>query len=156
MIENLENKAREIISNFKKYYLNQFGLISIKFPPNDRTIFNHFDDIAPFFTYFNEIDFLVDQILKLKDILSFEEILRKKNLIFSYEIDEFFGGLYYIWKETKNREIKEFLDNCIIQLNNIFIKRNNLCGTYDVLRKRCSNHYYFWSSGLLETFLEMS
>jgi hypothetical protein len=154
--EKFRNIAKDIILNFKNHYLNDDGLISIHYPPNERLIFDNFDDIAPFFIYFKETDFLLEQINKLRDKHTFNEILATDNLIYSYKIDEFLGGLFCLWKETKNEGIRRYIDYVIEKINQYFIHNNNIYGTYDIYTQKRSKHYYFWSAGLLETFLEMS
>ncbi|MEK7658892.1 MAG: hypothetical protein AAB352_03460 [Patescibacteria group bacterium] len=150
----LFSQAQFIINNFKKYYLNKEGLISRNFPPSSYTIFGHLDDIAPFFIYFKETDFLVQQVKKSREF-SFDEILAEKNIIYSYKIDEYLGGLFLIWKKTKNQSVKTLLDEAINKILDYFFKDNNLLGTYNIKKRKSGLHYYYWSSGLLETFLEM-
>lgn len=153
---DFNKRAEEIINNFKKYYLNDDGLISIHYPPSNRTIYDNFDDIAPFFLYFKEVDFLLEQILIIKKKnYSFDKILAKGNLIYSYKIDEYLGGLFCLWKETKNKDVYGMIVDGIKKVKEYFISNNNIYGFYNIKNKKQSTFYYYWSAGLLETFLEM-
>lgn len=153
-MKNIEDIAREIISNFKGRYLNDQGLISRNYPVTSRTIYDNFDDIAPFFIYFGETDFLLDQIIRIQE-KTFEEILARKGMIYSYQIDEYLGGLYCLWKNTRNDVVEKTLKEAIEKIRRYFIHGCNLYGTYNLLKNKRSPHYYYWSSGLLETFIEM-
>ena len=55
--------ASFIIGMFKTVFINSDGLISRINPPSNRTIFDNFDDIAPFFLFFDEEKFLIDQTI---------------------------------------------------------------------------------------------
>ncbi|MBL7196745.1 MAG: hypothetical protein ISS47_01450 [Candidatus Omnitrophica bacterium] len=153
MNKDINNIANTIISNFKNYYINENELISRTFPVSSRTIFDNFDDLAPFFIYFKEEEFLLEQIHKLKK-LSFDKILAHRNIIFSYTIDEYLGGLFALWKKTGNREVKKLLDIAIEKTKQYFISEDNIFGTFDIYSRKHSMYYYPWSSGILETFLE--
>lgn len=155
MNQNPEEIALRIIENFKKLYLNKDGLISATFPPSSDLLFNHLDDIAPFFLFFNNSEFMVNQVLTLKKKYTFNQILARKNLIYSYLIDEFLGGIYCIWEKTQNEEIKIYLDYVFDKIQKYFIHKNNLFGVFNIYTRNLSKEYYFWSAGLLETFLEM-
>ena len=109
--EEIKKKGEEIISNFKHFYLNNDGLISINYPPNKETIFNNFDDIAPFFIFFQETNFLIDQVIKMKKILTFESVHSLNDLIFSHRLDEYIGGLYCLWRSSNNEEIWQSQSN---------------------------------------------
>jgi hypothetical protein len=146
--------ASFIIGMFKTVFINSDGLISRINPPSNRTIFDNFDDIAPFFLFFDEEKFLIDQIKLLKN-KSFEEILSENNLIYSYKIDEYLGGLYAVWKKTGDQTAKDILDDGIDKVREYFIFENDLFGVYDIYKRKTVRHTYFWSAGILETFLEM-
>ena len=80
--------ATWVISNFKNSYLNEQGLISRHYPPSSRTVFDNFDDVAPFLIYYGESDFLLEQIRRLGEE-PFETVLPLDNVIYSYRIDEY-------------------------------------------------------------------
>lgn len=153
--DELLKEADFIIKNFKSHYLNEAGLVSRTFPVSESTIFAHFDDIAPFFIYFRETDFLLSQMRKLKQF-SFDAILSEKNMLYSYRIDEYLGGLFSVWKTSKNRETKILLDDAVKKTIEYFFYENNFFGTYNTANKKRGLYYYYWSSGVLETFLEMA
>ena len=147
--------ANEIISDFKSHYLNSNGLISLTYPPTDRLIFDHFDDIAPFFIYFGEEEFLLNQVRILKEY-KYETILKRNDLIYSYLIDEYLGGLYILWKQTRSNIVKEQLDIAVDKTINLFIYENDLYMVYDIYQNKIIKQRSYRSAGILETFLEMS
>ncbi len=147
--------AKQIINNFKTLYLNQEGLISRTYPVSQRTIFDNFDDIVPFFIYFGEESFLVEQVHRAERF-SFETLLAQNNLIYSYLIDEYLGGLYALWKRTGDKTTKRVLDQAVNQVTTYFINNNDLFGVYDIDKRKGYRFRYYWSAGLLETFLEMA
>ena len=149
-----ETDVSFIIEMFKTVFINREGLISRSNPPANRTIFDNFDDIAPFLLFFDEEKFLIDQIKLLKN-KSFEEILAQNNLIYSYRIDEYLGGLYAVWKKTGDLTTKEMLDDGIGRVREYFCFGSDLFGVYDICKKKTIKHTYFWSAGIIETFLEM-
>jgi len=153
--ENIDLIAKKIISNFKFKYLNQKKLISRSYPITERTIFSNFDDVVPFFLFFGEEDFLVNQV-KLLSSVSIESILAHKNLIYSFKIDEFIGGLYMLYKKTKHPVVKLTLDKGIEKILSWFFRENDLFGVFDIELKKTYPYRYYWSAGLLETFLEMA
>lgn len=143
----------KIINNFKSEFINCDGFISRDYPPSKRTIFDNFDDIAPFFIYFDELPFLQDQINKLNtdnfDYLFFD------NLIYSFKIDEFLGGLYSVYKVNKNSKTKKIINNFLKFLEDKFLIDNHFFGVYDKRKNETYRIEYPWSSGILETFIEM-
>jgi len=148
------NNAEWIIGNFKQYYLNKKGLISRTYPPSDRTIFDNFDDLAPFFLYYGEEDFLLEQIRRLGEN-PFETFLPFHNILYSYRIDEYIGGLYSLFRQTKNAVTKKLLDEAVEKCLRYFLRNGSLVEFYDFWAKKSSPYFSPWSSGLLETFLEM-
>ena len=57
--------ARQLIDRFRGEFLNDEGLISRDYPPSARTIFDNFDDLAPFMAWLGAEDLLLDQVRKL-------------------------------------------------------------------------------------------
>lgn len=148
--------AKKIISNIKNNFINADGYISRTYPVSKRTIFDNFDDLAPFLIYFGEIDFLIDQIYKIGKI-PFEDIVGHNGIILSHKIDEYIGGLYALYKATgkTNPYVRNLLSEAVEKVFAYFIRNNDLLIGYDVFNKRIINVRTYWSSGILETFLEM-
>lgn len=146
--------AEWIIQNFKIHYLNKKGLISRTYPVSDRTIFDNFDDLAPFFLYYGEIDFLLEQITRLGPD-PFETLLPVHNIIYSYMIDEYLGGMYCLFRKTHSPIVKRLLDDAVGKCLKYFVVDGVLVEFYDLTARKASPYYSPWSSGLLETFLEM-
>lgn len=153
--DNLNILAKDIIKNVKENFLNSDGLISRNFPTSKRTIFDNFDDVVPFFIYFDELDFLVNQI-KASSKFTFNELLADENLICSYNIDEYLGGLYALWKKTSDERVKVSLETALEKIKGYFVSQNNIWGDYDLNSGKTSAYYYSRSAGLLETFIEMA
>lgn len=150
---NITACVDKIINSFKEEFLNEDQIISRDYPPSKRLIFDNFDDIAPFLSYFNQTTFLQSQIDKIRqenfDYLFFE------NIIYSYKIDEFLGGLYTVYKQNNNEETLSIINNFLIFLNEKFFFDNCFYGAYDRVADKTIKIEYPWSSGLLETFIEM-
>jgi hypothetical protein len=146
--------SNSIIQNFKNNFINSDGLISRDYPPSSRSIFDNFDDIAPFLIHYGEIDFLQTQINLIHQRNNFD-FLYFDNLIYSFKVDEFLGGLYSVYKKNKNSITKQVIENFLLFIDQKFIDDNKFYGVYDKNKDRTFKTEYPWSSGLLETFLEM-
>jgi len=151
-----ENASGFVIHLFKSSFLNGDGLISRSFPPGSRTIFDNFDDIAPFLVYFGESEFLLQQTRKL-DHSSFETLLTDNNVLYAAKIDEYLGGLNVLYRETNDSHVKALLDDAVAKcLRYFLVDQNHFSECFDFTRKRPSPFFSPWSAGLLETFLEIS
>lgn len=118
--ESCQEIAAWIIENFKSHYLNDKGLISRTYPVSDRTIFDNFDDLAPFFLYYGEIDFLLEQITRLGPD-PFDALLPFNNIIYSYLIDEYLGGMHSLFRRTNSPQVKSLLDDAVAKCMNYFV-----------------------------------
>lgn len=147
--------AQGLIRVIKSRFLNARGLLSRTFPPSERTLFDNFDDLVPFLLYFGEEEFLVDQIRRAEDVGA-EGLLAENNLVYSYRIDEYLGGLYAVWRKTRAPVVRRVLDRDLERIRAMFLQGDHLAGTYDVRTGKRSAHYFSRSAGLLETFLEMT
>ena len=145
---------KKITKNFEKRFINKKGFISRTYPISNRSIIDNFDDIIPFLEYFNEKEIIFSQ-LNLLENSSYEKELSIGGIIYSYKIDEYLGGLNNIYKNLNSEKAKCLLDNAIYKTKNYFIKNNNIYDIYDLQKQKRSNFYSSWSSGLLETFLEI-
>lgn len=154
--QNLLEARNFIIGLFKTNFLNKDGLVSRSFPASDRTIFDNFDDIAPFFIYFGEVEFLLQQTNKL-DESSFEALLPDNNVLYAAKIDEYLGGLNAIFRETNDPHVKCLLDDAVAKcLRYFLVNDTHFAECYDFTIGRPSSYFSPWSAGLLETFLEIS
>lgn len=147
--------AAWLIEAFKTRFANAEGLISRNYPPDERTIFDNFDDIAPFLLYFGEAEFLLEQTHKL-ECDDFERILPLGNVLYAYKIDEYLGGLGALYRATGDRHTKTLLDDSVAKCLRYFLAgEENFAEFHDFRAGRPSPFFSPWSSGLLETFLEL-
>ncbi len=149
-------EAAWIVSNFTDRFLNDQGLVSRNCPPTRRTIFDNFNDIVPFMLHFGAEDFLLTQIGKLS-AESFEMELPLGNVLYSYKIEEYLGGLYRLHQATGSPEAKSLLDDAIAKCLQYFLREDDhFAEAYDFQNKRVSPFFSPWSAGILETFVEMA
>lgn len=155
-MKNLDKKISELVGLIKTRFINKDGLLSVSFPPSDRIIFDHLDDIVPFFIFLKEDDFLLYQIKLIKSRkLDLYDICGHKNCLLARNTDEYIGGLYALWKKTNDQDVKELLDQALKYLTTRLIKNDNLYGAYFPKIDAVGKYYEPWSAGLLETFCEM-
>jgi hypothetical protein len=155
-MKNAPEKINELIGLIKTEFLNDDGLLSASFPPSKRTMLDHFDDIVPFFIFFGEADFLVNQakIVKEKN-LSLFDICSRQNMLLARNVDEYIGGLYSLWQETKEPEVKQILDQALLCVGDKLLKNEFFYGAYHQKSNKTGKYYEPWSAGLLETCCEM-
>jgi hypothetical protein len=147
--------ARRITGLFRNQFLNREGLISRNYPTSSRTLFDNFDDIAPFLLHFGHEDFLLDQVHRLTPG-SFEALLPTGGILYAYKIDEYLGGLNAIYNTTGVPQARDLLSDAIEKCRGYFLDESgNFSETYDLRRRERSPFFAPWSAGLLETFLEL-
>jgi hypothetical protein len=148
--------VKNLIKLIKTNFLNDDSLLSASFPPVKRTMFDHFDDIVPFFIFFGETNFLIEQvkIIKQKNFSLFD-ICSRQDMLLARNVDEYIGGLYSLWKETKDSLVKQVLDEGLKYLENKLFRNDFFYGTYYPKCNKTGKYYESWSAGLLETFCEM-
>jgi len=151
----VDDLAPRIIALFKGPFLNDQGLVSRDFPPTRRTIFDNFDDIVPFLLYFGQAGFLLDQVHRLTPG-SFETELPIGNLLHSYKIDEYLGGLNALYQATGDGHVRALLEDAVDKTLHRFRDGAHFAETFDLRGGRASSYFSPWSAGLLETFLEMA
>lgn len=153
--ETLQETADWIANIFRDEFVNDEGLISRTYPPSSRTLFDNFDDIAPFLLHFGHGDFLLDQVSRLGPE-SFEALLPTGEVLYSYKIDEYLGGLNAVYAGTGSPHARELLLDAIAKCRKYFLDGpETFSETYDLRRHERSPFFSPWSAGLLETFLEL-
>jgi hypothetical protein len=147
--------ADRVAELFRTRFLNADGLISRQCPPTTRTLFDNLDDVAPFLIYFGHADFLVEQVSRLTPA-SFENLLAQGQVLHSYKIDEYLGGLNAIAGATDSSHAQKLLDDAVAKcLGYFFIAPDQFAETFDLVSRQASPYFSPWSAGLLETFLEI-
>ena len=134
MIEKkiIKEKAKFIINTIKNKFITEEGLLSRNFPPTNRTLFDNFDDIVPFFIYFNEEQFLINQIKIInKNNYNLLTLCTENELIITRNIDEWFGGLYTLFEKNKNNDVNILLNDSINFVKKNIIKNNNLYAAFN-------------------------
>jgi hypothetical protein len=153
---DVRQKAQELINLIKTRFITADGLLARNYPVTKRTLFTDFDDIAPFFIFFNETEFLLSQV----------RIIRQKNesllslcsadgVLVTRTIDEWFGGLYSLWKETADDVAYDLLKESVEFVLEHLMKDGFFSAAFYPKNKKAVSFYEPWSAGLLETFCEM-
>jgi hypothetical protein len=153
---NVKNKAYELIDNIKSKFITQSGLLARNYPVSNRTIFDNFDDIVPFFLYFGEEEFLLSQVRIIKK--NNENILTlcaQQGTLVTRSIDEWFGGFYALWKKTGDQDTFRIISDSVRFVQDKLIDGDFLSAGYYISKKVRVPYYESWSSGILETFCEM-
>ena len=153
---DVKQKAQELVSLIKTRFVTEDGLLARSYPASKRTLFDNFDDIVPFFIFFDEADFLLSQIeiIRKKD-KSMLDLCCEDKVLITRNIDEWFGGLYSLWKATGDKNTYELLKQSIDFVLEYMMKDGFLSAAYYRNHAKTAPFYESWSSGLLETFCEM-
>jgi hypothetical protein len=152
-----EENAREIIQIIKTRFITKEGLLARNYPVTTRTLFDNFDDIVPFFIYFDETDFLLHQVRMIREKgESLWSLCNEDGVLVSRNIDEWFGGLYALWKETGDTLTFKLLDDSMGFVWENLIQRDFLSAAFYLNKHKRATYYESWSAGLLETFCEMA
>jgi hypothetical protein len=152
----LNQKARDLVQLIQTRFVTTEGLLSRTYPPTRRTLFDNFDDIVPFFCFFGETPFLLSQIGKIRENgESMLSLCVEDGVLISRNMDEWLGGLYALWKETKDDVTYSLLKESMeFMVRNLF--RNGFLPAALYMKSgKAAAYYESWSSGLLECFCEM-
>jgi len=153
---NLDQRARELINLIKTRFITADGLLARNYPVTSQTLFTDFDDIAPFFIFFDETEFLLSQVRiireKNKSLLSLCSV---NGVLTARSIDEWFGGLYALWKKTADDITYGLLRDSVEFVLEYLMKDGFFSAAFYPETKKAVSFYEPWSAGLLETFCEM-
>ena len=153
----VRNKAEALIQLIKTRFVRLDGLLARNYPSTDRTLFDNFDDLVPFFIYFGEEDFLLSQIYIIRR--QGESMLtlcsNNEGVLLSRNLDEWFGGWYALWRATGDKECFALLSESVNFVGEHLIQGNFLSGAIQSRNRKVAPYYEPWSSGLLEVFCEM-
>ena len=153
---DIDDKANELINIIKTRFITSSGLLARNYPVTERTLFDNFDDIVPFFLYMGETDFLLEQINKIhKSNHNLLSLCARGNLLITRDMDEWFGGLYALWEVTNDQKTFSLIKNSIRFIDQNLMRKNILAPAYDLNKGPITSFYEPWSSGLLETICEM-
>ena len=149
-------KAKELIDIIKSRFINSESLLAKQYPPGARTLFDNFDDIVPFFIYFDETDFLLEQIqIVNKQKNPMLSLCACNGILDTRYVDEWFGGLHALWKATNDTTTYNLLQDSVTFIESHILNNGFLSASYTVKTNTASRYYESWSSGLLETSCEM-
>lgn len=153
---DVKQKAQELINIIKSRFITADGLLARNFPVTHRTLFTDFDDIAPFFIFFNETEFLLSQVRIIREKNeSLLSLCSTDGVLVTRTIDEWFGGLYALWKETADDVTYNLLKESVEFVLEYLMKDGFFSAAFYPENKRGVSFYEPWSAGLLETFCEM-
>jgi hypothetical protein len=148
-------RAAGVVARFRNDLLNDSGLISRVNPPDPRTIFDNFDDVAPFMLWWGASDLMLEQVDRL-DTGSFERELPLGNLLHAYKIDEYVGGLNAVTVATGSDHARRLRDDAVAKCWSYFADPNvGFSEFYDFDSKTRSPFFSPWAAGLLECMLEL-
>lgn len=153
---DLNKKIRELVNLIKTRFITADGLLARNYPVTHLTLFTDFDDIVPFFIFFNETEFLLSQVRiireKNKSLLS---LCSADGVLITRSIDEWFGGLYALWKETADNITYDLLRDSVEFVLKHLMRDGFFSAAFYPESKKTVSFYEPWSAGLLETFCEM-
>lgn len=146
---------KELISLIKTRFVRPDGLLARTYPVGKFTIYDNFDDVVPFFLFFGEADFLLEQIRIIrKNSENFVTLCGQNGVIATSIVDEWFGGLHSLWKHTGDAETFKLLSESVDFVRKSILKDNYLAAAYYPRKNKSARYYEPWSSGILETFCE--
>lgn len=149
-------QAAELISLIKSRFLRGDGQLARQFPPGERSLLDNFDDLAPFFLYFNEADFLCGQVRAVRkagdDMVS---ICSNHGVLLTRNLAEWLGGLHAVWRATRDQETLALLTESVDFILRHVIDGDFLPAALHVRRKSRVPYYEPWSGDVLEVFCEM-
>lgn len=153
---DVKQKAQDLINLIKTRFITADGLLARNYPVTSRTLFTDFDDIVPFFIFFNETEFLLSQVKiiqeKSKSLLSLCSV---DGVLVTRTIDEWFGGLYALWEKTADDVTYNLLKESVEFVLEHLMKDGFFSAAFYPENERGVSFYEPWSAGLLETFCEM-
>jgi len=111
----VRNKAEALIQLIKTRFVRLDGLLARNYPSTDRTLFDNFDDLVPFFIYFGEENFLLSQIyiIRRKGESMLTLCSSNEGVLLSRNLDEWFGGWYALWRATGDKECFALLSESV-------------------------------------------
>lgn len=153
---NIRQKAEELINIIKTRFITADGYLARTYPAGSRTLFDNFDDIVPFFIFFNEVDFLLEQVHSIrKKKESLLSLCSEDGVLITRNIDEWFGGLYSLWELTKDKDTYNLLKESVEFVLKYLMKDGFLSAAFYTKNRVSASYYESWSAGLLETFCEI-
>lgn len=153
---DVSQKAEELINLIKTRFVTADGLLARNYPVTNRTLFTDFDDIAPFFIFFKETEFLLSQVKIIQEKNeSLFSLCHVDGVLVTRTIDEWFGGLYALWKETGDQITYNLLTESVEFVLKHLMKDGFLSAALYSKNGKAVPFYESWSAGLLETFCEM-
>lgn len=149
-------QAAELIDLIKSRFLRSDGLLSRQFPPGARSLLDNFDDLAPFFIYFNEADFLCGQVRAVRDAgEDMVSVCSNQGVLLTRNLAEWLGGLHAVWKATRDRETFALLAESVDFIMRHVIDGDFMPAAIRVDGKSRVPYYEPWSCDVLEVFCEM-
>jgi len=153
---DVNQKAQELINLIKTRFITTDGLLARNYPATNRTLFTDFDDIVPFFIFFNETEFLLSQIRIIHEKNeSLFSLCGVDGVLVTRTIDEWFGGLYTLWKETADNVTYNLLKESVEFVFEHLMRDGFFSAAFYRKNGEAVAFYESWSSGILETFCEM-
>ncbi len=153
---DIRQKAQELVNLIKTRFITSDGLLARNYPVTSRTLFTDFDDIAPFFIFFNETEFLLSQVRLIREKnKTFLSLCSADGVLVTRAIDEWFGGLYALWEATADDVAYNLLRESVEFVLEHLMKDGFFSAAFYPNTKKAVAYYEPWSAGLLETFCEM-
>jgi hypothetical protein len=153
---DVKQKAQDLINLIKTRFITAEGLLARNFPVTHKTLFSDFDDIAPFFIFFNETEFLLSQVRIIREKNnSLLSLCSVDDVLVTRTIDEWFGGFYALWEKTADDVTYNLLKESVEFVLEHLMEDGFFSAAFYPENKKVVSFYEPWSAGLLETFCEM-
>lgn len=154
--EQVRARAEELIGWIKERWLTGEGLVSRLWPSTGRTLFDNLDDLCPFLLHFGEHEFLAAQARRIRELgHGMLSLCTEFETLTTRNIDEWFGGLWAVWRATGEPATKALLDESMHLVGDKLLGDGFLSAAYFPDADRAASYQEPWSSGLLECFCAM-
>ncbi len=145
---------RIVLDGLTRRFLTSDGLMARNNPPDARSLFDNFDDTAPFVLAAGGAPFLLDQIARLPAD-PFADLLAEGGVVYAYGVDEFAGGLAAVHRATGDPAAGARAAAAFVKARELFADdRLGLSECVDLTDGRRSPNFAPWSAALIEAALE--
>jgi len=150
----LVDARRIILDGLTRRFLTPDGLMARNNPPDARSLFDNFDDTAPFVLAAGGAPFLLDQVARLP-VDPFADLLAEGAVVYAYGVDEFAGGLAAVHRATNDPTTGLRAAAAFTRAHELFADdRVGLSECVDLVDGRRAPSFAPWSAALIEAALE--
>ena len=150
----MKHISKKIIGKLQNDFINTRGLISSEYPPTSKHLLNHFNDYAPFLLFYGYKDFVEKQITVGLQETQYS-LIPKNDRIISFEQDEWLGGLYAYFLQTRSEKVYRIIEASVQFLYENLVDDGLVRAFYNRRSQRCPNVFDPRTGALLEVLLDM-